>query len=225
MLSTYAGTAAPRNPVVAISPAEAVHWLDPLAPMGAIVRLGRNSEFVVQDEPSAFCFQIVSGCVRTAMAMEDGRRQIGEFLFAGDLLGYETDGPQPYAASAVGDVVLRRFRRCAIDRLAASDTEFDTALRQYLSGQLRTARKRIALLGRGTAGERIMSFLREMQARLCEGGATAFELPIKLVDVADYLGLALETVCRGVADLRKSGAIGGSRTYFVMPRLALRVLH
>ena len=225
MLSTYAGTPVLRNPVQPMPlPAEG-HWLDPLATMGAIVRLGRNTDILAQDESSEFCFQVVSGCVRTAMVMEDGRRQVGEFLFAGDLLGYETAGPQPFGASAVGDVVLRRFRRCAIDRLAASDSDFDNHLRQYLATQLRTARNRLALLGRGTAVERIMSFLREMQGRLCDSSATAFELPMKLVDVADYLGLALETVCRGVADLRKAGAIGGSRTYFVMRGVSQRVLH
>jgi CRP/FNR family nitrogen fixation transcriptional regulator len=224
MLSTYAATQAARNPMPAMVPV-ADRWLDPLAPMGAVVRLGRNTEFVAQDEPSAYCYQIVSGCVRTAMVMEDGRRQIGEFLFAGDLLGYETDGRQPFAASTVGDAVLRRFRRCAIDQLAARDPDFDGHLRQYLTAQLRTARNRLALLGRGTAVERIVGFLREMQGRLSDGGATDFELPMKLVDVADYLGLALETVCRGMADLRKAGAIGGSRTYFVMRGGPQRVLH
>ena len=225
MLSTYAATPVARNPMLPSPPVAEETWLHPLASMGTIVRLGRNTEIVAQDEPTAFCYEIVSGCVRTALVMEDGRRQIGEFLFAGDLLGYETDGRQPFAASTVGDVVLRRFRRDAIDRLAEADPTFDSRLRHYLTAQLRTARKRVALLGRGTAGERIMSFLREMQGQLCEGGTTAFELPMKLVDVADYLGLALETVCRGVSDLRKAAVIGGSRTYFVMRGAPSRVLH
>ena len=223
MLSTYAVTTAPRNPVPPVMPAG--QWLDSVSAVGMIVRLGRNEEIVAQDEPSDYCYQIVSGCVRTVMVMEDGRRQVGQFLFAGDLLGYETAGRQPYAASSIGDVVLRRFRRTAIDRQAALDPDFDGQLRQYLAEQLRDARHRLALLGRGTAGERIMSFLREMQSRLCDGGGTSFELPMKLMDVADYLGLALETVCRGVAELRKTGAIAGSRAHFAILGGPTRVLH
>lgn len=223
MLSTYAATPAPRNP---IPPAvRADHWLAPAASSGTVLRLGRNTEIVAQDEPSDFCYQIVSGCVRTAMVMEDGRRQVGQFLFAGDLLGYETAGRQPYAASSITDAVLRRFRRTAIDNHAMRDPDFDRHLRQYLAEQLKIARDRLALLGRGTAGERIMSFLREMRMRLCDDGAASFELPMKLADVADYLGLALETVCRGVADLRKTGAIAGSRTQFAILGGSGRVLH
>ncbi len=231
MLSTYAATPGSRNPippmpaVVPGAPASKGHWLDPLASAGMIVRLGRNAEILAQDESSAYCYQIVSGCVRTAMVMEDGRRQVGQFLFAGDLLGYETAGRQPYSASSITDVVLRRFRRAAIDDHAARAPAFDSHLRQYLAEQLRIARNRLALLGRGTAGERIMSFLREMRGRLCGDGSASFELPMKLVDVADYLGLALETVCRGVADLRKAGAISGSRTQFAILGGAGRVLH
>ncbi len=231
MYSTYAAIAATRNPTPPMPPVAAGsssgkgHWLDPLAPAGMIVRLGRNAEIMAQDEPSDYCYQIVSGCVRTAMVMEDGRRQIGEFLFAGDLLGYETTGRQPYAASSITEVTLRRFRRSAIENYAARDAAFDQNLRQYLATQLRAARNRLALLGRGTAGERIMSFLREMQGRLCVASGAAFEIPMKLTDVADYLGLALETVCRGMADLRKAGVISANRTHFAIQSGATRVLH
>jgi CRP/FNR family nitrogen fixation transcriptional regulator len=228
MLSTYAATPGTRNPIApmaAASPYSQLHWLEPLASAGTIVRLGRDAEIVAQDEPSDYCYQIVSGCVRTAMVMENGRRQIGEFLFPGDLLGYETTGRQPYAASSVTNVVLRRFRRSAIENHAARDAVFDQHLRQYMAAQLRSARNRLALLGRGTAGERIMSFLREMQARLCVAAGAVFEIPMKLTDVADYLGLAIETVCRGVADLRKAGVIAAHRTQFAIQGAGARVLH
>ena len=217
MYTTYAATPGTRNPIppmATIAPRAAEsggHWLDPLAPSGTIVRIRRNGEIVGQEEASEYCYQIVSGCVRTVMVMEDGRRLIGEFQFAGDLFGYEAVGNQSFAVSAVTDVTLRRFRRTAIDAHAGHDAAFDRHLRQYLAAQLRSARNRLALLGRGTAGERIMSFLREMHARLSDDGSAAFELPMKLTDIGDYLGLALETVCRGMADLRRSGAIATNR--------------
>jgi len=222
MHSTYAATPIARNPVPPLSgialrsAAAAPHWLDPLAASGMIVRKRRNEDIVAQGEASEYCWQIVSGCVRTAMVLEDGRRLIGEFHFAGDLLGYEALGGQSFAVSAVSDVVLRRLRRTAIEAHAGRDPKFDAHLRQYMAAQLRAARNRLAVLGRGTAGERIMSFLREMHARLAPAGAREFVLPMKLTDIADYLGLALETVCRGMADLRRAGAIVTNRSQIAL---------
>lgn len=221
MHSTFAvipGTRNPAPPVGALAAMGGGHWLDCLAPSGTIMRFRRNEEIVEQGEATEYCYQIVSGCVRTAMVMEDGRRQIGEFLFAGDLLGYEAVGHQPFAVSAVTDVTLRRFRRAGIEAHAGRDAVFDRHLRQCMAAQLRSARNRLALLGRGTAGERIMSFLREMHTRLAERGSATFDLPMKLTDVGDYLGLAPETVCRGMADLRRAGAIATDG-----PRVTLRV--
>jgi len=233
MHSTYAATPNTRNPAPAIHgidlppPAAMPHWLAPLAASGLVVRKRRNDEILAQGEASEYCWQIVSGCVRTAMVMEDGRRLIGEFHFAGDLLGYEALGGQPFAISAVSDVVLRRFRRAAIEAHAGRDPAFDAHLRQYMAAQLRAARNRLAVLGRGTAGERIMSFLREMHARLAPGTAREFVLPMKLTDIADYLGLALETVCRGMAELRRAGAIvtDRARITLLFPPGGSRSLH
>ena len=188
------------------------NWLDCLASRATIVRVARNTEIIAQGESSEYCFQLVSGCVRTAMLLDDGRRQIGEFLFPGDVLGYDTADEQPYGASAVTEVVLRRFRRDLIEAEAARNPQFDQELRHYLTSQVRSARVRLALLGRGTAGERISSFLREMQARLSSAGSGGFEMPMKLTDVADYLGLALETVSRGMAERRRAGAVTASRS-------------
>lgn len=181
-------------------------WLEPLASGAVTLRFGRDAQIVAQDEPSNYCFQVVSGCVRTAMGLEDGRRQIGEFLFPGDIVGYNMDGGHPFSAAAVSEVTLRRFHLAAIEMHAMRDARFALALRRYTGTQLRKARLRLVLLGRATAGERIAYFMREMQGHMLTSAAGRTELPMKLMDVADYLGLALETVCRGMAASRRAAA-------------------
>ena len=89
---------------------------------------------------------------------------------------------------------------------AMRDARFAQALRHYTAAQLHKARLRHVLLGRATAGERISYFIREMRGHMLTSATGQSEMPMKLMDVADYLGLALETVCRGMAASRRAGA-------------------
>ena len=114
------------------------------------------------------CYRILSGCVRMVKLMEDGRRQIGEFLMAGDLLGFDALGTYDFAAEAVSDAVLRRYPRRMVDALAESNVALTRRLRDLTSISLRTAHARLVLLGRKTATERIATFLLEMAERLPE---------------------------------------------------------
>src|SRR5262245_19330979 len=94
--------------------------LDLLEQFGTTLSVARDREVHGQGDPTAYCYRIVSGCVRTVKLMEDGRRQIGEFLMAGDLLGFDAIGTCDFAAEAVSDVVLRRYPRRAVDALSDS---------------------------------------------------------------------------------------------------------
>ena len=154
--------------------------------------------------------EVIKGCVRTVSLLEDGRRQIVEFLFPGDLLGWD-GGAECIGAEAVTPVTLRRIPHAAIEERASRDPLFATRLRQHATTQARAARVRCVLLGRKTASERVASFLREMQARLAPEGS-GFELPMSRTDVADYLGLTTETVCRSLTELRQLRLIRKERT-------------
>ena len=107
--------------------------------------------------------------MRTVKLMEDGRRQIGEFLMAGDLLGFDALDTYDFAAEAVSDVVLRRYPRRMVDALAESNVALARRLRDMTAISLRMAHSRLVLLGRKTASERIASFLLEMAERLPDG--------------------------------------------------------
>src|SRR6476659_3562626 len=92
--------------------------LDLLEQFGTTMSVQHDREIHGQGDRADWCYRIVSGCVRMVNLMEDGRRQIGEFLMAGDLLGFDTLGTYDFSAEAVSEVVLRRYPRRMVDALA-----------------------------------------------------------------------------------------------------------
>ena len=189
---------------------------DPMDAQEMIVHGDRDEEIIAQGDPARYCYLIVSGCVRTVKLMEDGRRQIGEFLFPGDLFGWEALGEHEFAAEAVTPVTLRRCPRRSLEARADRDRDFARRLREIAAGQLRAGRERMVLLGRKTASERIASFLLEMAVRVTPSNRASVELPMGRGDIADYLGLTIETVCRGLTQLRRHGTIQVERTNVVI---------
>ncbi|MBV8400367.1 MAG: helix-turn-helix domain-containing protein [Acetobacteraceae bacterium] len=178
--------------------------LAPLAASSVILRANREQQIFAQGDPADYCYRILSGCVRTVSLMEDGRRQVSEFLLRGDLLGWDAVDEYDVSAEAVTPVILRRCRRRSIEALADANVEVARRLRTLSAGKLRAARERMVLLGRKTAAERIASFLIEMTQRT---RTTEIPLPMTRADIADHLGLTIETVCRGLAQLQREGTI------------------
>ena len=136
---------------------------------------------------------------------------MGEFLLAGDIFGWDCGDEYEFGAEAVTAVTLRRVRLAAIEDRASRDLTFSQRLRSFSTAQLRLARGRLVLLGRKTAAERVASFLLEMADRLHVAGGPVIELPMNRGDIADYLGLTIETVCRELTDLRHQGTIAVER--------------
>jgi CRP/FNR family nitrogen fixation transcriptional regulator len=196
--------------------------LDLLEQFGANLSVRHDREIHGEGDRAEFCYRIVGGCVRLVKLMEDGRRQVGEFLVAGDLLGFDTLDCYDFTAEAVSDVVLRRYPRRMVDALASSNPALARRLREMAAVNLRAAHARLVLLGRKTASERIASFLLEMAERLPRARANVLDLPMGRTDIADHLGLTIETVCRLLGHLRRDGTIGierGSITIRDMPAL------
>jgi CRP-like cAMP-binding protein len=171
------------------------------------IQAERDDEIVAQEDPANWCYLVVSGCVRTIRLMEDGRRQVGEFLFAGDLFGWEALDNHDFGAEAVTPVTLRRYARRDLEQLADQDRDVARKLRELSSCRLRSGREHMVLLGRKTASERIASFLLEMAARSNADARSTIELPMSRSDMGDYLGLTIETVCRRLTRLRLDGTI------------------
>ncbi len=205
------GTVAGRSAILPVPQPESHDALSLLEQFGTNVSINRDRQIHGQGDEADFCYRILSGCIRTVRLMEDGRRQIGEFLMAGDLLGFDGLGTNDFAAEAVTDVVLRRYPKRMVDTLAESNVALTRRLRDLTSSSLRLAHTRLLLLGRKTASERIASFLLEMAERLPEKRPHVMDLPMGRTDVADHLGLTIETVCRILAHLRREGTIAIDR--------------
>jgi CRP/FNR family nitrogen fixation transcriptional regulator len=187
--------------------AATTRFLAVLESRATTIRAERDEEIVAQEDQATWCFLVVSGCVRTVRLMEDGRRHVGEFLFAGDMFGWEALDRHDFGAEAVTPVTLRRYPRHELEQLADHDRGVARRLRELSSRRLRSGREHMVLLGRKTASERIASFLLEMAARTSPDGRAIIDLPMSRSDMGDYLGLTIETVCRRLTRLRLDGTI------------------
>jgi len=139
--------------------------------------------------------------------MEDGRRHIDQFLMAGDLLGFDDLGTHDFGAEAVTDVVLRRYPRRAVDKLAEGNIVLTRRFRDLTVISLRMAHARLIQLASTSAPERVAAFLLDMAERLPRSRPTVLDLPMTRSDIADHLGLTIETVCRVLAHLGRESAI------------------
>jgi CRP/FNR family nitrogen fixation transcriptional regulator len=181
--------------------------LDRLRAAPVLVSLDAQQELFAQDDPVRHCYQVVSGCLRTVRLMEDGRRLVGGFLMAGSLLGFEARALHDFAAQAVCPTILRSFSHADVANMAARDPGFGQFLWHHASDALRREHEHMLLLGRKTAAERVASFLRDMAARAGRDKAGLVPLPMCRADIADHLGLTVETVSRTMTQLRRMRVI------------------
>ena len=155
---------------------------------------------------AAFFFEIVSGTVRCCSLTENGRRQIYRFAGAGEMLGLGGEELHSYSAEAITEVTVRRYRLSSLETAMASDGRLRERVLQALRDELSAVCMQMMLLGRMSAAERIASFLRKLSERQT-GADGCIHLAMRRADIADYLGLTLETVSRQIGALRRSGVI------------------
>lgn len=197
------------GPQPSLAPADA---LDILEQFGCTVNIRRMQDIYKHGEPTDFCWKILSGCARTLVSMEDGRRQINKFWWPGDVLGMDDVDVHLADAEAVTDVAIRRYPRHIVEAHAKTHTALALRLRRMTLANLHSAHRQIALLGRKTAVERIASFLLEMDHHSPRTGGNLVNLPMSRTDIADYLGLSIETVCRNLVSLQRDGTVAISRS-------------
>jgi CRP/FNR family nitrogen fixation transcriptional regulator len=193
--------------------------------MGARMRFARNAEIFGEDESADYLYKVVSGAVRTCKLMSDGRRQIGAFYLPGDVFGLESEDVHLFSAEAIGDCEVLVVKRGTFLAEIARQPDLFAQLWSQTMDHLRRAQDHMLLLGRKNAQERIAAFLLELAERLsCSG---AIKLPMSRQDIADYLGLTIETVSRTLTQLERDGliAIPVSRQIVLRNRAALGVMH
>jgi CRP/FNR family transcriptional regulator, nitrogen fixation regulation protein len=176
-----------------------------LEQIGTRRSLARDEEIYLEGDQADCWYKVVSGTVRICKLLADGRRHIAEFCFVGDYFGLPPAGTRLFSAEAVSDVVVIRLPQRAADRLIDEDPRLARRLCEVTLRDLAHAQTRMLLLGRMTASERVASFLLEISER--RDARHALDLSMSRNDIADYLGLTIETVCRVLSALKREGVI------------------
>lgn len=167
-----------------------------------------GESLIHEGDPAASLFNIVSGSVKLYKLLSDGRRQITGFLIPGDFLGIALNKTYAYSAEAIEDVQVCRFDRARFSALLGDLPKLEHRLLEAACTELAAAQDQMLLLGRRTALERVASFLLQWQQRsTAYGKKDKTLLPMSRSDIADYLGLTIETVSRSLTALRRSKVI------------------
>ena len=174
------------------------------------VRMPAAATVFEEGEAADFMFSIASGSVKLYKLLSDGRRQITAFLFPGEFFGLAVDGGHAYTAEAVTPAVLCRFPRRKLDLLLEHAPRIEKRLLGLAINELAAAHEQMLLLGRKTAREKVATFLMMLSRRGERRGlpASPVALPMGRTDIADYLGLTIETVSRTLTQFKREAVIG-----------------
>lgn len=195
---------------------------DLISRLGVAMSFVKDEEIYGQGEPADRVYRIVSGAVRTSRFMADGRRPVGDFYHGGDIFGLEPADAHAMTAEALSDSVILVARREAIVT-AGGRIALDELMWQATVRELENTREHLELLVQKNASERVASFLLCMARRT---RAAEVDLAMGRQDMADYLGLTIETVSRMITQIQGAGAVRfeGCRRFRVCDRRALETL-
>ncbi len=170
----------------------------------------QGEEIYAQDEDADLIYRLVRGAIRTSHLLADGRRQIGDFYYEGDVIGVEMASTHQFSAEALGDCEVLAVRRSGSAAYDAAGLE--RMIWQATAVELQRTQSHMLLLGRATACEKVARFLLDIAVRF-RGDLIA--LPMSRQDMADYLGLTIETISRMLGRLQADGLVEfvGARKY------------
>lgn len=155
-------------------------------------------------------YNVTGGTIRLSRLLPDGRRQIVGFALPGDFLGLSLEDSHGFAAEAVDAVTLCRFTRTAFSDLVDHKPHLLRRLHSFAMHELSIAQEQMVVLGRRNAEEKVAAFLiglRDRRARVYSHTSVMIPLPMSRQDIADFLGLTIETVSRTFTRLAKEKSI------------------
>ena len=178
-----------------------------LSSFGTVSHFSRNNTIFGEGDDAEYSYHVVTGAVRLSKMMPDGRRQIAEFALPGDFFGINWLEEHALTAEALTDVTLICYGRGRLERLGEENREVRGELFSTLRHDLWAAQNHLMILGRQNANERVASFLVQLMERGKRADKRSIDIPMTRQDIADYLGLTIETVCRVLSKLRQSKLI------------------
>ncbi len=182
--------------------------LKALHKIGSRIHFGRGETVFNEGDSAEYAYKVASGTVRLCKHMSDGRRQIAQFLFPGEFFSFMDLQEHSFTAEAVNDVVLLCYPQKQIERLGEERLTLRRRFAALLTRRVRDIQNHLVMLGRQTAKERVAAFLLHVIEHIGMDKNGLMDLPMSRQDMADYLGLTIETVCRVLSAMKREGLIG-----------------
>lgn len=185
-----------------------------LAKAAQRVTVKPDTVFIEEGEAAGYFYNVNHGVIRLFKSLPDGRRQITGFAGPGHFLGFTGTAKNIFSAETIEATKLCRFSRASLNEMFAEFPALERKLLDMAMHELVLVQQQMLLLGRKTAAERVASFLLAWAERLenCAPGrlpvsGTVLNLPLMRTDLADYLGITIETVSRTLSQLKRDGLI------------------
>jgi CRP/FNR family nitrogen fixation transcriptional regulator len=172
--------------------------------IGAKMRFTRNETVFSEGDEASYSYKVVSGAIRLCKHLADGRRQISGFVLPGEYCSLLHLDAHRFTAEAASDLVVIAYPQRQVEALGESMPSMRRRLDSFLSQRLQRMQEHVVMLGRQTAKERVVSFLLDLVERESAKEKERAALPMSRQDIADYLGLTIETVCRVLSDLKRA---------------------
>ena len=174
--------------------------------------VGAEQQITFEGEKTKRYSNILSGVVKLSKLTADGRQQIVGLQFAPDFVGRPFSKESDFAVEAATEVKLCSFPSKILEQLIGEAPDLESRLHHQALKELDEAREWMLTLGRKSAAERVASFLyfsaMHINPEASQNGVSQqFEIPLRRSDIADFLGLTIETVSRQITKLRQSGVI------------------
>jgi len=205
MAVQQAGNSQPQVAWQARAAGMALQDKEPLRMAGTVVNIAEGREIFAEGGDTDVFYKVISGVVRVCKFLSDGRRQIEAFHVAGEVFGFELGAERLLSAEAVSDCTLVCYRRRSVESLAQKDQGISQQLFQYAMQNLAQAQGHSLLLGRRGAAEKVASFLLNWAGHSSDKRVA--HLAMTRQDIADYLGLTIETVSRSLSQFERDGVI------------------
>ena len=199
------------TPLAAFSP---TLWTMPALPeardglelSGVVMHFAAERQIYAEGDEARCFYKVVSGVVRICRFPSDGRRQIDAFHMAGEVFGFEAGADHRMSAEAVSECTVIAYRRRGLETMVSQDDRLGRWFFSHAMTCLAVAREHSLLLGRGSAAQKISAFLLEIAER--QGSNNVVDLAMSRQDIADYLGLTIETVSRVLSQMERDGTVG-----------------
>ncbi|AHE54222.1 hypothetical protein NX02_12620 [Sphingomonas sanxanigenens DSM 19645 = NX02] len=204
--------------------------LDALNSLGQKRRIARGETLIWAGDDNLICANLLSGVMKMVASTSDGREQIVGLLYPADFVGQPYREEADFSITALTDAELCVFPRLPFQRVLEDHVRMERLLLQRTLQTLNEARNRMLTLARKSASERVAGFLLDMEVRAASAGCRAtptgpatFDLSLTRGQIADVLGLTIETVSRQLTKLKEAGLIRlpGGRAITISNRDAL----